>query len=310
MNDIIASANALKDGKLVAFPTETVYGLGADAESEEAVARIYQAKGRPVDHPLIVHIASKEQMSDWAKTIPAYASALATAYWPGPMTLILERSDVAKDFVTGGQDSVGLRVPNHPVAIELLNEFMKRGGRGVAAPSANRFGKVSPTTAKAVKDELGEHLEPGDMILDGGNSDVGIESTIIDCRAASPKVLRPGAITVEMIEQATGLSLDESGSNLRVSGALENHYAPKARVVLDEQALPGDGFIAMSNVESPEGVMRLASPASLDEYAKVLYQSLRDADEQSLKRIVVWQPTGNGLAIAIRDRLRRASDKS
>ena len=310
MNDIIASANALKDGKLVAFPTETVYGLGANAESEEAVARIYQAKGRPADHPLIVHIASKEQMSDWAKTIPAYASALATAYWPGPMTLILERSDVAKDFVTGGQDSVGLRVPNHPVALELLNEFMKRGGRGVAAPSANRFGKVSPTTAKAVQDELGEYLEPGDVILDGGSSDVGIESTIIDCRAASPKVLRPGAITVEMIEQATGLSLDESGSNLRVSGALENHYAPKARVVLDEQALPGDGFIAMSNVESPEGVIRLASPASLDEYAKVLYQSLREADEQSLKRIVVWQPTGNGLAIAIRDRLRRASDKS
>ena len=310
MNDIMASANALKDGKLVAFPTETVYGLGANAESEEAVARIYQAKGRPADHPLIVHIASKEQMSDWAKTIPAYATALATAYWPGPMTLILERSDVAKDFVTGGQDSVGLRVPNHPVALELLSEFMKRGGRGVAAPSANRFGKVSPTTAKAVKDELGEYLEPGDVILDGGSSDVGIESTIIDCRAASPKVLRPGAITLEMIEQATGLSLDESGSNLRVSGALENHYAPKARVVLDEQALPGDGFIAMSNVESPEGVIRLASPANLDEYAKVLYESLRDADEQSLKRIVVWQPTGNGLAIAIRDRLRRASDKS
>ena len=310
MNDIIASAKALQDGKLVAFPTETVYGLGADAESEAAVARIYQAKGRPADHPLIVHIASKEQMSDWAKTIPAYAYALATAYWPGPMTLILQRSDVAKDFVTGGQDSVGLRVPNHPVAIELLNEFMKRGGRGVAAPSANRFGKVSPTTAKAVQDELGSYLEPGDVILDGGNSDVGIESTIIDCRAASPKVLRPGAITVEMIEQATGLSLDESGSTLRVSGALENHYAPKARVVLDEQALPGDGFIAMSNVESPEGVIRLASPASLDEYAKVLYQSLREADEQSLKRIVVWQPTGNGLAIAIRDRLRRASDKS
>ena len=310
MNDIFASAKALQDGKLVAFPTETVYGLGADAESEEAVARIYQAKGRPADHPLIVHIASKEQMRDWVKTIPAYASALATAYWPGPMTLILQRSDVAKDFVTGGQDSVGLRVPNHPVALELLTEFMKRGGRGVAAPSANRFGKVSPTTAKAVKDELGEYLEPGDVILDGGSSDVGIESTIIDCRAASPKVLRPGAITLEMIEQATGLSLDESGSNLRVSGALENHYAPKARVVLDEQALPGDGFIAMSNVESPEGVIRLASPASLDEYAKVLYQSLREADEQSLKRIVVWQPTGNGLAIAIRDRLRRASDKS
>ena len=310
MNDTPTAAQALKFEKLVAFPTETVYGLGADAESAVAVARIYRAKGRPADHPLIVHIASQAQMTDWAKTIPEYASALATAYWPGPMTLILERSDIAKDFVTGGQDSVGLRVPNHPVALELLDEFMKLGGKGVAAPSANRFGKVSPTTAKAVQDELEAHLEPGDLILDGGNSDVGIESTIIDCRAAAPKVLRPGAITVEMIEQTTGLSLDESGSNLRVSGALDNHYAPKARVVLDEQALPGDGFIAMSNIESPEGVIRLASPASLDEYAKVLYQSLREADEQFLTRVVVWQPTGNGLAIAIRDRLRRASKES
>jgi L-threonylcarbamoyladenylate synthase len=310
VNDTPTAAQALKFEKLVAFPTETVYGLGADAESAVAVARIYRAKGRPADHPLIVHIASQAQMTDWAKTIPEYASALATAYWPGPMTLILERSDIAKDFVTGGQDSVGLRVPNHPVALELLDEFMKLGGKGVAAPSANRFGKVSPTTAKAVQDELEAHLEPGDLILDGGNSDVGIESTIIDCRAAAPKVLRPGAITVEMIEQTTGLSLDESGSNLRVSGALDNHYAPKARVVLDEQALPGDGFIAMSNIESPEGVIRLASPASLDEYAKVLYQSLREADEQFLTRVVVWQPTGNGLAIAIRDRLRRASKES
>ena len=310
MNKIIDSARALQAGKLVAFPTETVYGLGADAQSEAAVARIYQAKGRPADHPLIVHIASKEQMTDWAKSIPAYASALATAYWPGPMTLILERSNVAKDFVTGGQDSVGLRVPNHPVALELLDEFMKLGGKGVAAPSANRFGKVSPTTAKAVQDELGVYLEPGDVILDGGNSAVGIESTIIDCRGNSPKILRPGAITIEMIEQATGLSLDESVSNLRVSGALENHYAPNAKVVLDQPPSNGDGFIAMSNAETPEGVIRLASPATLDEYAKLLYQSLRKADEQGLSRVVIWQPIGNGIAIAIRDRLRRASNQS
>jgi L-threonylcarbamoyladenylate synthase len=310
VNDIPIAAQALKSGKLVAFPTETVYGLGADAESESAVARIYQAKGRPADHPLIVHIASKEQMTDWARTIPAYAFALATAYWPGPMTLILERSNVSKDFVTGGQDSVGLRVPNHPVALELLDEFMKLGGKGVAAPSANRFGKVSPTTAKAVQDELGEYLEPEDVILDGGNSAVGIESTIIDCRGDSPKILRPGAITIEMIEQATGLSLDESDSDLRVSGALENHYAPNAKVVLDQPPSRGDGFIAMSKVETPEGVIRLASPASLDEYAKLLYQSLRKADEQGLSRVAIWQPTGNGIAIAIRDRLRRASNQS
>jgi L-threonylcarbamoyladenylate synthase len=308
--DTSTAAQALKTGKLTAFPTETVYGLGADAENEIAVARIYETKGRPADHPLIVHIASKAQLTDWASKVPAYASALADAYWPGPMTLILERSELAKDFVTGNQDSVGLRVPNHPVALELLKEFMKLGGKGVAAPSANRFGKVSPTTAKAVSDELGQFLEPGDLILDGGFSEVGIESTIIDCRGAAPKILRPGSVTVEMIEQVTNLVLDESESSLRVSGALENHYAPKARVVLDEPASSGDGFIAMSNVETPQGVIRLAAPANLDEYARVLYQSLREADEQSLARVVAWQPTGKGIAIAIRDRLRRASNPS
>ena len=310
MNDLLTAAHALKSGRLVVFPTETVYGLGADAENEAAVARIYQAKGRPADHPLIVHIAGKAQIADWAKTVPAYASALADLYWPGPMTLVLERSKLAKDFVTGSQDSVGLRVPNHPVALELLNEFLKLGGKGVAAPSANRFGKVSPTTAQAVEDELGRFLEAGDLVLEGGNSEVGIESTIIDCRGDSPKILRPGSITAEMVEQATGLSLDESESTLRVSGALEHHYAPNAKVVLDRQASKGDGFIAMSNVETPEGVIRLASPATVEEYAKVLYQSLREADEKSLGKVVIWQPTGNGIAIAIRDRLRRASNES
>jgi L-threonylcarbamoyladenylate synthase len=310
VNQILTAAQALKSGKLVAFPTETVYGLGADAQNETAVARIYETKGRPADHPLIVHIASKAQLTDWAKTVPEYAKALADAYWPGPMTLILERSELAQDFVTGAQDSVGLRVPNHPVALELLTEFTKLGGKGVAAPSANRFGKVSPTTAKAVSDELGEFLKPEDLVLDGGSSEVGIESTIIDCRGAAPKILRPGWVTVEMIEQTTNLVLDESESNLRVSGALENHYAPKARVVLDEPAASGDGFIAMCDVETPEGVVRLASPKTLDEYARVLYQALREADVQALKRVVIWQPIGNGIAIAIRDRLRRASNRS
>ena len=310
MNEISSAAQALIAGKLVAFPTETVYGLGANAQSELAVARIYRTKGRPADHPLIVHIASQEQMAIWASKVPDYARALAAAYWPGPMTLILERSELAKDFVTGNQDSVGLRVPNHPVALELLNAFMELGGRGIAAPSANRFGKVSPTTAKAVSDELGEFMEPGDMILDGGFSEVGIESTIIDCRADAPKILRPGAITVEMIENATKLSLDETESTLRVSGALENHYSPRAQVLLDQPPVVGDGFIALSNVETPEGVIRLASPATLDEFARVLYQSLREADSQLLKRVVVWQPIGNGIAIAIRDRLLRASNKS
>jgi L-threonylcarbamoyladenylate synthase len=310
VNDISSAAQALIDGKLVAFPTETVYGLGANAQSELAVARIYRTKGRPADHPLIVHIASQEQVAIWASKVPDYARALAAAYWPGPMTLILERSELAKDFVTGNQDSVGLRVPNHPVALELLNAFMELGGRGIAAPSANRFGKVSPTTANAVSDELGEFMEPGDMILDGGFSEVGIESTIIDCRADAPKILRPGSITVEMIENATKLSLDETESKLRVSGALEHHYSPRAQVLLDQPPLVGDGFIALSNVETPEGVIRLASPVTLDEFARVLYQSLREADSKLLKRVVVWQPIGNGIAIAIRDRLLRASNKS
>ena len=310
MNDIQAAASALKNGKLVAFPTETVYGLGADAQSQDSVSRIYQAKGRPADHPLIIHIADQEQITDWAIRIPDFAKALASAFWPGPMTLILERSDLAKDFVTGGQDSVGLRVPNHPVALELLAEFAKLGGKGIAAPSANRFGKVSPTTAQAVKDELGNYLDSEDVILDGGLAEVGIESTIIDCTGEGPKILRPGSITIEMIEKATGLELDQSVSNLRVSGSLDNHYSPNAKVVLDQPPLVGDGFIAMSNVETPTGVVRLAAPATADEYAQLLYKCLREADQKSLSRVVAWQPTGSGIAIAIRDRLQRASNAS
>ena len=308
--DLVAAAKALKNGHLVAFPTETVYGLGADAEDEPAVARIYLAKGRPADHPLIVHIYSQSELSYWAKAVPEYALALANTFWPGPMTLILERSAAARDFVTGGQDTVGVRVPNHPVALELLAEFLKLGGKGIAAPSANRFGQVSPTTADAVRDELGHHLEKDDVILDGGFSEVGIESTIIDCRGSSPKILRPGSITAEMIEAVTALSVDETQSTIRVSGALENHYAPKAKVILDGVPEAGDGFIAFSNMETPDGVIRLAAPKTLEQFAKELYQSLREADKQSLSRVVIWQPTGQGLAIAIRDRLLRASTKS
>jgi L-threonylcarbamoyladenylate synthase len=308
--DLVAAAKALKNGHLVAFPTETVYGLGADAEDESAVARIYLAKGRPADHPLIVHIYSQSELSYWAKAVPEYALALANTFWPGPMTLILERSAAARDFVTGGQDTVGVRVPNHPVALELLAEFLRLGGKGIAAPSANRFGQVSPTTADAVRDELGHHLEKDDVILDGGFSEVGIESTIIDCRGSSPKILRPGSITAEMIEAVTALSVDETQSTIRVSGALENHYAPKAKVILDGVPEAGDGFIAFSNMETPDGVIRLAAPKTLEQFAKELYQSLREADKQSLSRVVIWQPTGQGLAIAIRDRLLRASTKS
>jgi L-threonylcarbamoyladenylate synthase len=303
-----AAANLLRGG-LVAFPTETVYGLGADACNADAVARIYSVKGRPADHPLIVHIASMDCLGDWADDVPGYAISLARDFWPGPMTLVVKRSGLAGDFVTGGQDTVGVRVPDHPVALGLLEAFERAGGKGVAAPSANRFGNVSPTTAQAVSDELGDYLAEGDQILDGGACDVGVESTIIDCTGDVPKILRPGAITVQMISESTGMEVvgvvEESA--IRVSGSLEAHYAPAARVVLDQSPAAGQGFIAMENVVAGDGVVRLAAPKTNEEFARVLYSALRAADEQGLETVVVEQPQGEGIAIAIRDRLKRAA---
>ncbi len=303
------AAGVLIKGGLVAFPTETVYGLGADACNEKAVARIYSVKGRPADHPLIVHVASMNLLGEWADDVPAYAIALARDYWPGPMTLVVKRSDLAGDFVTGGQGTVGVRVPNHPIAMGILEAFARAGGKGVAAPSANRFGHVSPTTAEAVSDELGSYLADGDLILDGGLCDVGVESTIIDCTGLLPRVLRPGAISAAMIEKTTSLNVlsAESQNLVRVSGALVNHYAPAAEVVLDKKPLPGYGFIAPANIETPEGVIRLASPINDDEFAQVLYSSLRRGDSLGLSVITVFQPNGTEIAAAIRDRLLKAS---
>ena len=301
------AAEVLQAGALVAFPTETVYGLGADASNADAVARIYQVKGRPSDHPLIVHISEMQDLVDWAEDIPDYAIALGRNFWPGPMTLILKRSALAQDFITGSQDTVGVRVPNHAVALALLAEFKKLGGKGIAAPSANRFGHVSPTTAEAVSEELEDYLNPSDLILDGGASSVGVESTIIDCTGKLPHVLRPGAITEEMISEATGLIVSDESSTIRVSGSLENHYAPSAAVILDQLPNPGDGFIALEDVQTPTGAIRLASPKNSDEFARVLYSALRSADTQKLSRVIVVQPAGTGIAIAIRDRLLRAS---
>ena len=301
------AAEHLKAGSLVAFPTETVYGLGADATNPDAVARIYKAKGRPADHPLIVHLGDMQDIAEWSDEIPDYAIALARNFWPGPMTLILKRSALAKDFITGGQETVGLRVPDHVIALALLNEFKKLGGKGIAAPSANRFGHVSPTTSAAVTAELSDYLEENDLILDGGPSQVGVESTIIDCTGERPKILRPGAITEEMIIETTGLSIADSLSDIRVSGSLENHYSPAAKVVLDIAPESGDGFIALANIETPAGVIRLASPQNNEEFARVLYTALRSADQQELARVVVAQPAGDDISIAIRDRLLRAS---
>jgi L-threonylcarbamoyladenylate synthase len=222
---------------------------------------------------------------------------------------------MAADFVTGGQDTVGVRVPNHPVALGLLEAFARAGGKGVAAPSANRFGNVSPTTAQAVVDELGDYLGDGDQILDGGPCEVGVESTIIDCTGDVPKILRPGAITAQMIAESTGLEVSGQGSGnaavdsnaIRVSGSLEAHYAPAATVVLDQSPVAGQGFIAMADVVAGDGVVRLAAPKTHEEFARVLYSALRAADEQGLETVVVAQPQGDGIAVAIRDRLKRAA---
>ncbi len=303
-----SAAIALKAGHLVVFPTETVYGLGADAESAEAVARIYETKGRPNDHPLIVHIGSMDGISDWAGDIPEYAITLARDFWPGPLTLVVNRGERAKDFITGGQNTVGLRVPAHNIALGLIQEFIKAGGKGIAAPSANRFGAVSPTNAQAVEDELAQYLKVKDIILDGGPSLVGVESTIVDCTKETPFILRPGAVTAEMIEESTGLiALAPEQTEIRVSGSLDSHYSPKAKVVLDAIAEPGDGLIAPDQIPTPDGVIRLASPRTIEGYARDLYAALRSADTQGIDVVVVLQPGGDGLAAAIRDRLKRSA---
>jgi L-threonylcarbamoyladenylate synthase len=302
------AALALKNRHLVAFPTETVYGLGADATNSEAIARVYETKGRPADHPLIVHIASMDGLGEWSRDIPEYAIALARDFWPGPLTLVLKRSELAQDFITGGQDTVGLRVPAHPIALALLNEFIAIGGKGIAAPSANRFGAVSPTNADAVAEELSSHLLEGDLILDGGQSLIGLESTIVDCTGPAPMILRLGAITPLMVEESTGLvALESNPSSIRVSGSLNSHYSPKAKVLLDVIAEAGDGLIASDQIPTPNGVIRLSAPSSIEQYARELYLALRKADQLGLKVVVVLQPGGDGLAAAIRDRLRRSA---
>ena len=307
------AAAALKAGHLVAFPTETVYGLGADARNPNAVKRIYEVKGRPSDHPLIVHISSINQLEKWAKEVPNYAIVLARNYWPGPMTLIFKRTEIAKDFITGGQETVGLRIPSDPLALALISEFERISDSAIAAPSANRFGHVSPTTAQAVTTELSDYLRKDDLILDGGACTVGVESTIIDCTGERPRILRPGAITQEMIAEATGISPVSNEDNkefpqLRVSGSLESHYSPEATVLLDQSPIIGQGFIALADVATPDGVIRLAGPKNYEEFARVLYASLRAADDLGLTHVVVFQPQGAGIAIAIRDRLTRAAN--
>jgi L-threonylcarbamoyladenylate synthase len=251
-------------------------------------------------------------MDKWASEIPEYAIKLARAFWPGPMTLILPKTDLAKDFITGGQDNVGLRVPSHTAAQALLKEFEAIGGEGIAAPSANRFGAVSPTSAGAVELELINYLYLSDQILDGGNCEVGIESTIIDCTGETPRVLRPGAITREMIEKDTGVLVKDnlvtsSSYQIKAPGLLESHYAPKAKVILNGESANGDGFIALSSIPTPTGAIRLAAPSSSEEFARVLYQALRAADKLSLQNVHVVLPSPDGIGAAINDRLSKAA---
>jgi L-threonylcarbamoyladenylate synthase len=308
------AATSLINGNLVAFPTETVYGLGADATNKEAVARIYKVKGRPTSHPLIVHISSVELLNKWAKDIPEYALRLAREFWPGPMTLILPRTELAKDFITGGQDNIGIRVPSHTAAFSLLKEFEAQGGNGVAAPSANKFGAVSPTTSGDVEIELGNYLSIEDLILDGGQSQVGVESTIIDCTQSIPSILRPGGVTKDMIKQilVDTLVIDERNlfiNKIKASGLMESHYAPRANVFLSGEPNRGDGLIALSSVNTPEGVQRLASPTNNEQFAQQLYGALRSADEKNLQNVYVVPPSGDDIAVAINDRLKKASNR-
>lgn len=301
------AAKRLQIGALVAFPTETVYGLGADAENESAVARMYEVKGRPTNHPVIVHISNQNLVNYWAEEIPDYAISLMRKFWPGPMTLILKRSEKAKDFITGGQEFVGLRIPSNPIALKLLSEFESLGGHGVAAPSANRFGSVSPTSASDVTEEIGALLGEDDLILDGGASEVGVESTIVDCSRDLPRILRLGAVTEAMIEEITSIDQDSDLEEIRVSGSLTRHYSPRAKVVADGEAESGEGFIALSDIPTPKGAIRLSAPNSIEDYARSLYSALRKGDSVGLGAIVVILPRGEGLAAAIRDRLIRAS---
>ena len=306
-DSIREAAAALRAGYLVAFPTETVYGLGADARNSEAVKRVYEVKGRPSDHPLIVHISSINELEKWAKEIPEYAIDLAQAFWPGPMTLILKRTEIAQDFITGGQETVGLRVPSDPIALALIQEFERISGSAIAAPSANRFGQVSPTSSSDVREELSNYLCEFDLILEGGRSNIGIESTIIDCTTGAPQILRPGSISHEDVASISNLTLGSIESLTRVSGNFESHYAPNARIILDIEPMEGQGLIAFDNIPTPLGVIRILSPNTNVDFARGLYSALRYADKIGLKEIVVYQPEDSGIGIAIRDRLGKAA---
>lgn len=310
---VALAANVLQQGGLVAFPTETVYGLGADARNPAALKALFAAKGRPADHPVIVHLADASQLDPWVRDVPAAARALASAFWPGPMTLILSRSEQVSDLITGGMDTVGVRVPGHPVAQALLRAF----GGAIAAPSANRFGRVSPTRAEHVMAELSGHIP---LVLDGGPCSIGLESTIVDLSGDQPAVLRPGAVTAEQIAEVLGAP--PRGADYaapRVSGSLASHYAPRATVELVAKSqlleraalLAGRGLrvaiLSSEPLEAPPGVMVLLTPNDESSLARALYETLRRVDELECDVALTSLPEARGLGLAITDRLLKAA---
>ncbi len=315
---IARAVEQLRAGDLVALPTETVYGLAADARNEAAVARIYGAKGRPADHPLIVHLASGAEVADYAAEVPAFAQRLIDAFWPGPLTLILPRRPEVAAAAAGGQDSIGLRCPSHPVANAVLKAF----GGGLAAPSANRFGRVSPTTAAHVQEEFGPEL----LVIDGGPCEVGIESTIVDCTRGAPVLLRPGQITPAQIEAACGKALATALPQAapRASGTLESHYAPRARVRLlgaaqwqqqlqglDSQAPAGQAIIGLWSPQEPKpcptGLIWRRQASDAATAGQQLFAVLRELDACGVREIWVEPPPAGAAWDGVRDRLQRAA---
>ena len=315
MSEISRAAASLRAGELVAFPTETVYGLGADAANPRAIAKIFAAKGRPADHPLIVHLPNARHLERWAADIPEAAHRLAAAFWPGPLTLILRRQPSVSDAITGGQDTVGLRVPNHPLALQLLREF----NGGVAAPSANRFGRISPTTAAHVREDLGDAVA---QVLDGGPCAVGIESTILDLSGAAPRILRPGMLEALAISEVLGLVPKFGGAAdaPRVSGSLEAHYAPRTPLQLATatdldaiaaRALDAGQRIAVLAAQAPaiacERLVWRAAHIDPERFAHDLYARLRELDALACDLILVAAPADDEAWRAVADRLRRAA---
>jgi len=300
--DVDEAVRALGAGGLVVLPTETVYGLGADADDERAVRRAFEVKGRPAGHPVIVHVRL-DDVAQWTTGLTPAAEVLAATCWPGPLTLLLPRAERVLEVVTGGRDTVGLRVPAHPVAQQLL----ARSGRGIAAPSANRFGSVSPTTARHVLDDLGPHLDPNrDVILDGGSSPIGVESTIVDCTTDPPQLLRPGGIPAEDVERLLDGALAPAAGPSRAAGMLASHYAPATTVVLVDDAAQGEARAEALRREG-RAVDVLDLGADLVRYAQELYARLRAADDAGLDVVVAVLPPPQGLGHAIRDRLTKAA---